>query len=121
MSDLKPEVFEAAADYLQENGHTKNAYCKDGRRCALGALYEFVGRIEVGLGPEAIWHYDDYSNMLAPVDEVIAAGYEYAYEFEATIGQTYFDIPEWNDEPNRKRSQVIAAFRKTATRVRNSQ
>lgn len=120
MNDLNPAVFDAAADYLQEHGHTKNVYCKDGRRCALGALYELVGRMVLDLPADRIW-YVDTDNFVTPHRSVIDAGLPYANEFDKTIGTNYYDVPDWNDTPSRKRSQVIAAFRKTATRVRNSQ
>lgn len=117
MSGLDPTFLEEAADKLIELGHTKGNYCKGGRRCALGILVEVAAeRLKI----EEPWGMPDDYGIPSPSMEAYQYARPYAEELAETVGlHGDWAIPDWNDNPNRTRKQVVKALRDTAARVRS--
>lgn len=124
---MRADVFERAADLLEQNGWTRLNYCKGAKRCALGALYEVLGE-DLGIPAEERWRVPEDEDLYNAHRKILDLDERYHYEAEllTTINEghyraRFFDIPDWNDETSRRREQVVRAFRKTAERVRNAE
>ena len=112
---LDARVFTEAADYLEREGLTKGAFCKGKRRCALGALYEGYAAVHPGIN---LWEEPDEEGFIWATEEAADLVWRYGEALGRTIGLQYSAyVPEWNDDPKRRRAQVVAALRKTADRI----
>lgn len=126
---MRADVFEKAADLLEAEGWTRGNYCRGGKRCALGALYEVLGREVLGMPHDAIWSLPEGEDIYNPARSILDISFGDGYEnaLLSTINDEgyykarFFDVPDWNDDTHRRREQVVRALRKTAERVRNAQ
>jgi hypothetical protein len=91
-----PDVLDAAADYIEQNGWTQNrSRNADGAVCAIGAIRYASGQ------------YVPISRLgLAAVDAV-----------ESHLGRW---ICGWNDTPGRTRTEVVAKLREVAAAERGA-
>lgn len=111
MNALNPMVFEHAADYLLEHGHTRGDYTRGARRCAVGAIYEGV---IYNKALDRGWCEDEWSGT-HPTAELTRLAEPYV-ELATLAVNDQLDV--WNDRPGRRRGHVVSLFRKLAENVR---
>lgn len=99
------ETLDKAADLIERDGWCQGVLrTATGEHCALGAIVETIagGGITDRALAQSVWTNPD-------VIDARNALYE-------TIGNK--TIANWNDEPKRTKTEVVAALRDTAERVR---
>ena len=79
-----------AADLIEQKGHCKGAYIRDGAHCALGAIYA----VRNAMGAN-----DDIWNTAQDKLRMFLGG----------------SVAQWNDHLDRTHAEVIAALRGAAT------
>lgn len=115
---MRAEVFELAANIIEEQGLTKGRYCRKGRRCTLGAIMQAVGTFG-GLTDEEIWNPPDHEGITWPTTQIVNWSMPYeSYLSEQIRDRNPYGVPDWNDKKHRTKEQVVAALRQAAEKVR---
>ena len=99
------EVYERAAEYLEEHGWTQLNSGQEGRpRCFVGATASAVGEIQCGhffrVKNSPLWHSaNDFAKKALELPP-------------------YVDIIDWNDDPDRSVDEVINTLHALANKLR---
>lgn len=109
------DVLRGAIEVLSTEGWAQGEYKNEqtGCYCALGALMYGAGK------------RDGWGNAYDGDRQWRTAGFN-AYDTAvqrfaaAAKGMSYWDIPKWNDDPDRTKAQVIAAMQKALEAPKHS-